>query len=347
MDGKLNRTFLTDLLGFVDTENEPHKFSVTNFAIFLNISTILFNSFVIFIISTHTKISSQSSYLQVINTCIANFLNGIVVIPFSIYSQLHAWNFSQSTCHFWIIMDVYLPFVTILIVIMIFIEKLVMLTKCKQFCSRSKIFVTLELLLPWTVAMFIIFPIWIEGSFSIPGGFGYCFVHLSNDAALLSHIMTFFLPSWISIILTIIILIKRCRGNSSNERLTRNNNNTRIRSENNVHQQCTISLISLFFSNYSYLVLWFPHQFVSVLLIFCERCSPPHHILVGISWLGALTSALAPLLWFTDKEIRKRAKYLLCSIKLCQKRSSFTSTDSNEFELLDSFDRSTTCSTTL
>lgn len=342
MDEKLNRTFLRDLLGLIDTEHQPHSTSVTNFAIFLNIATIIFNSFVIFVICSHKKLLKQSTYLQVMNSCVANFLVGVVVIPFSIYSELNIWRLSQSTCQFWILMDVYLPFVTVLIFIMINMEKFIMLTKCKHVCSRSKSFVTFELVLPWCLAMFIIFPVWIEGSISTPGNLGYCIVHLTTEAALVSHILTFFLPAWICLVLTVIILIKRLKSDSGNERLRQHN--VRDSAQIIPQRQRLLSLKSLFFSNYIFIVLWFPHQFVSLLLIFCESCTPPYNMLVGISWMGASTSALCPMLWFTDCQIRKGAIDLLCTAKLCQKPSSISSTDSNDFELLESFDPSTTVS---
>lgn len=340
MDDILNRTTLTDLIGFIDKEHGSHSKSIVNFAIVLDVLTIVLNSFLICTILSERKLKQQSAYLQVINTCIANILSGLFIIPLSIYSELEIWNLGQLLCHSWITMDVYLPFVNVLIFVFLNVERIVLIST-NRYSKCSNIFIVIELLAPWVIGILIIFPIWIEGAITTPDDLGICLVHLNQDAALLSPIMTFFIPSWICIILTAAILIRNFRNDTPNaiDRTIVNPGSTSSRIV--CLNKDSVSMVGLCFANYIYLTLWFPHQFISALLVFCEQCYPPYHVLVGITWLGALTSMICPISWFTDANIRSATKHLLLSCKCKRTHSALSNIDSNEIELLDNCERST------
>jgi hypothetical protein len=65
MDDILNRTTLTDLISFIDKEHGSHSKSIVNFAIVLDILTIVLNSFLIFTVLSERKLKQQSAYLSI------------------------------------------------------------------------------------------------------------------------------------------------------------------------------------------------------------------------------------------------------------------------------------------
>jgi hypothetical protein len=153
-------------------------------------------------------------------------------------------------------------FVNVLIFVFLNVERIVLISTIR-YSKCSNIFIVIELLAPWVIGILIIFPIWIEGAITTPDDLGMCLVHLNQDAALLSPIMTFFIPAWICIVLTAAILIRNFRNDTPNAIVNPGSTSSRIACLN----KDSVSMVGLCFANYIYLTLWFPHQFISALLV--------------------------------------------------------------------------------
>jgi len=94
--------------------------------------------------------------------------------------------------------------------------------------------------------------------------------------------------------------------------------------------------------NALYCVMWFPFQFVSLLLSVCNSssCVPSSTMIHIITLLAATSSALAPLVWFNDRELQDNLKSIpgrLVQLKYLFVKSSKTVKTQENIESEETF----------
>jgi len=252
-------------------------------------------------------------------------------------------------------------FVSFLIVIFLSCDRLIYSSHPNLYSwLYQKTFTWVVLTSPWVVSILIVVPMWTSGLEHYPDVPNACIHFLNNVAAVLSPILTYFIPCVIVAILTFLLLLRFSQKN--NDRFDTNrvstynnmfeneesrvpcspvhalsdmekrnlagpNDNTRNVTEGFprtfIRQDTTCSSIdrndrklakrkvyAVCKINALYCIMWFPFQFVSLLLSVCRSssCVPSSTMIHIITLLAATSSAVAPLVWFNDRELRDNLK---------------------------------------
>ncbi|KAK3108462.1 hypothetical protein FSP39_008361 [Pinctada imbricata] len=306
---------LSAFLESFETEHKPHSITIAAFAIFLSAISLILNGLILIIICKSADLRRRISYICVANISAVNTVLSLFVTPLAVHLELEPeWKLGQTSCAVWIIMDVLLPFVTISVLLFISADSLASLT-CNKFYrkhyTRKK--AAVYLIVPWVLAICGILPIWIAGAVSLPELDGKCIYGLKEGAAILSPLITYFIPSICIILIMAISLAIFLKQTDFEEDVGVTNTlkdqgtvaDGKVMLEREIKHE--VSTVRLFLANSMFIAMWFPHQFVSILLTYCDECFPPYVVIVGFTWLGAFTSFVVPLA-FLDSQIRWEVK---------------------------------------
>ncbi|KAK3108113.1 hypothetical protein FSP39_001468 [Pinctada imbricata] len=305
---------LTALLDSVKEEHDVHSSNIVIFAIVLSILSLLINAILIIVILTSDTLRYQSSYLCIANISIVNSVLSIFVTPLAVHLELKTiWDLGHTTCAVWIIMDVLLPFVTMLILLTMSLDSLIY-TISVEFYRKTETITKMAVLiiLPWVIAITTVVPLWIMGRKPLPEIDGVCIYGLEEEAALASPLITYFVPTGMIVITITISIANILRQNDIDEELTAStymSNSSSLERNKRAHfsynGKCSIGTVCL--ASSLFVAMWFPHQFVCILLTYCDNCFPPYSVIMGFTWLGASTSLFVPFT-FLDQRLRCRLR---------------------------------------
>ena len=191
-----------------------HKHSAT-YTGFLACCTFLVNLVVIISISVNIKTRSDAFYKQVINFSITNIVIAIFILPLTVYQILFIWEIGKFMCSLFVIADVVIPFVSFLIVILLSCDRLIYSSHPNLYSwLYQKTFTWVVLTSPWVVSILIVVPLWTSGLEHYPDVPNACIHFLNNVAAVLSPILTYFIPCVIVAILTFLLLLRFSQKNN-------------------------------------------------------------------------------------------------------------------------------------
>ena len=333
---------ISAFLGNVDEVHQTHSGNIAIFGIVLVIVALLLNMAIICAILPSSVLRSQILYRCILNLCVVNIIMSVFINPLAIYVELgEKWNLPEFVCRSWIILDVILPFVSMLILCIATFDRFVYIYIPTLFSKPSSQCKTVSYnVLPWILTFLILLPLLISGSLATRSIPGYCILIFNKTTSILTPVITYFIPSF-SLILGMIFTLM---GNFRENDLTRGGNARSITSRSlEVSTSTTqtdfghehVSLVTLYISNCLYIAMWFPHQFVSFLLSFCNSCYPPYVVILGFTWLGASTSFFIPFMWLCNSAIRQR---MVCMKKwriLKQKPKPTGQREGTEMSLMD------------
>jgi hypothetical protein len=251
-------------------------------------------------------------------------------MPLSVYFDLYGWHLGDDLCRAWIVMDVLLPFIAILILLVMNIDHLLLVSNLNMYSRflKREILVC-SLTFPWIMGILVVVPLWTQGAAPVSVAPGDCMIALNLKAAIVSPVLTFFLPTLIILLLVLPTLVKIIRhrqtsvsnseysmvsisttGNNTanaNANQTHSGNTVRRRS-NPVNTPTTPAAVgALLVVDLLFISMWFPYKCVGVFLMFCETpdCVPSFNVLLAFTWLGLACSGLTPLAWFVDSVVRR------------------------------------------
>ena len=298
----------------------------------LCIASIVVNILVITVCMRDSKFRKDIFYLQIINFSIANTLIGGFVIPLTIYSILQPWNLGDFLCKVWILSDVYLPFVSLIILILLSLDRLMALTRAKAYsCLFQQCLKQILLTGPWIISFVFVVPLWTHGSFPYELGPGECMLMLSKSVAFAGCIITYFIPCTCVIFFALAIILVRLghRGIwvssrhrkpsldslvTSSEIVIEDPPEPQPTTKKNEKTATTQSIVAVFLSSFLFCSMWFPFQCTNLLISFCtsQLCMPSPILSQVVTWMATASSCIVPAAWLVDIELRRGCESMLC-----------------------------------
>ena len=297
----------------------------------LSTLVIIVNLGIIIACNCTSQIKSDIFYLQIVNFSISNILIGVFVIPLTVYSILFPWTIGETTCKLWIISDVLLPFSSILILVLLNIDRLLILTYPKVYaCLFQKCLKQIILVTPWMMSFVIVVPLWTHGALPHDVLPGECVIMLSHAVALACTIATFFVPLICIIFLALKIVCVKMRSygdymlttedsiplnmsavtSSDSHTFEQNELNATVSEEpdsvcaKSVSKQ---SIVSIVLADIVYFSMWLPYQSISLSMNVCTThiCMQSPVIIQTVTWLATASSAVVPCVWLVDTNINQ------------------------------------------
>ena len=311
--------------------NSVRKYTAI-FGLMLCISTIVVNLLVITVCMRDSKFRKDIFYLQIINFSIVNTLIGGFVIPLTIYTILQPWNLGDFLCKVWILSDVYLPFVSLIILILLGLDRLMALTRAETYsCLFQQCLKQILLSGPWLISFVLVVPIWTHGSYPYELEPGECMIMLSKSVAFSGSIITYFVPSVCVIFISLTIVLVRLghRGLWISNKLKKQSTDSLVTSseiviedppepqqttKKNQKTATTQSIVAVFLSSFLLCSMWFPFQCTNLLISFCtsQLCMPSPILSQVVTWMATASSCIVPMAWLVETKLRRGCESILC-----------------------------------
>ena len=300
------------------------------FGVMLAIWTSILNVFLISSILCEKQTRVDVYFLQIMNMSLANIFTGVFVIPLTIYSLLYPWELGEVLCKFWIIFDNLLPFASITTLVIMNIDRLIYLTHPKAYkCLFQTCLKQIILMTPWLTSLVIVVPLWTHGALPFDLHPGECAIVIMHSAAVACSVITYFVPLSILIFITLKILIVRIQtdrkltstaSDRSALKLTTFSTTDQPISEPEEQREKTLSpgsIGSLCLANFIFCSMWFPYQFVTLLMTVCTShlCMPSPALSQAVTWTATSSAGVVPLVWFIDSKMKRSCMRLVCRSK--------------------------------
>ena len=300
------------------------------FGVMLSIWTTLLNIFVISAILCEKKTRIDVYFLQIMNMSLANILTGVFVIPLTVYSLLYPWQLGEVLCKVWIIIDNLLPFVSMTTLVILNIDRLMYLTHLKAYkCLFQTCLKQIILMTPWMTSLVIVVPLWTHGAMQFPLRPGECAIVIMYSAAVTYSAITYFIPLSVLIFITLKILIVRIQTDRKYNTTTSDRSALKLTtfsttdlpiSEPEDQRDKTLppgSVGALCLANFIFCSMWFPYQFVTLLMTVCsvDRCMPSPALIQAVTWAATSSAGVVPLVWFIDSKMKRSCTGLVCRTK--------------------------------
>ncbi|OWF54014.1 5-hydroxytryptamine receptor 5B-like [Mizuhopecten yessoensis] len=311
-DQEYNQTLL-ELLQQHEKES-PRAFI---FAVLMTILSAIFNTGITIAILFTPTLRQNILYIQIINISVVNIILSGFVIPLAIYAEHRPWTLGDAMCKVWIIMDVLMPFVSMVSLVLMNLDRLfVLICNNSHMLTMNSMVKVFLVLVPWSVGCVIVLPIWILGSNHYPYYDGYCIFGLVFDASVASPIITYFVPAVGIILLITLILMYNFKGNLAEQNMYSSPSRSidchhRTDSTSSYDEEKYLSLVTLCLADFFFIAMWFPYQLFTLLMSICTGCYPPVSAAVAFTWLGASTACVLPLTWLSDVKIRESIRTFL------------------------------------
>ena len=303
--------------------------------VMLCIASIVVNLLVITVCLRDSKFKSDIFYLQIVNFSIANVLIGGFVIPLTVYSILYPWNLGDFLCKVWILSDVFLPFVSLLILILLNLDRLMLLTRAETYSCLFQLCLKYILLTgPWMVSFVVIVPLWTHGSLPYELRPGECILMLSKSVAFAGCLITYFIPCVCLMLIALAIILVRLghRRLSTSGRHRKHSPDTFIllvtsseitiektpepkTTEKLNHKRAsTQSVVAVFLASFLFCSMWFPYQCMNLLISFCtsQLCMPSPVLSQVVTWAATASACVVPAAWLVETDKRRSCELLLC-----------------------------------
>ncbi|XP_041368216.1 D(1)-like dopamine receptor [Gigantopelta aegis] len=313
-----------------NSSHERGFVQVALFGIFACVWSLVFNSLLILLIVCQSQVRSQFVFNHVISLSISDFLYSSLVDIITAYYDLMPWKLGPHVCKAWMILDVMIPFVSLLIIIILNLDRLLFAISPISYFRlfHRKIFRLAALVLPWIIGSVIVVPLWLLTSTVEPKP-GMCIYGITQEAAVTSSVISLFLPCVFIIILTVFILATLIGGlpQDLNEFVSLTFNGSDRTSTKTIKKKHTGVVVALTFVNFFTLVLQLPFGAISILQPECmdPTCSSTLKMLQALSWLRSANPGIRPVFWILITELR----HICCSC------CDVTSTSSNEMRLME------------
>ena len=304
--------------------------------IVISVVSFLVNILVIYCCSKDSVLSKDIFYGQIVNFSVSNILISVFVIPLTVYYILQPWLLGHVLCKTWIIFDVLLPFTSFVILLILNIDRVLLMSHPNVYsCTFKKCLTQLVILSPWLIAISIVVPLWTSGSLPYTNHPGECVIIITSEAAVVCPLLTYFVPLFVLVILTLRMLLLRLRqqhqgqrtcatdrgttGEASTTELMENTEmiemNRQQRKEAKHSQGNSVTVLCVV--NFVFVTMWFPYQCISFLLATCssQTCIPSMELNQVATWLGAASAAVVPTLWFIDTGLLNTLK-TFCVVKV-------------------------------
>ena len=267
---------------------------------------------------------SDVFYLQVINFSVCNILIGAFVIPLTTYSALFPWNIGGTLCKLWIICDVLLPCISILILLVLTIDRLVLMTNAKlHLCLFQTCLKQILLMTPWLIAFVVVVPCWTHGALPYELRPGECVLVTSHGVALACTLLTFFVPLFCILLLLIKIILLSFRKQQesistieesiplsmsrtpSDSVDTREKTQRKLSDTTPVEPVCKHTVVTVCLADVVYCSMWFPYHTVGLILTLCTShvCIPSATLIESVTWTATASAAVVPYVWLVDPNI--------------------------------------------
>ncbi|XP_048755646.2 beta-2 adrenergic receptor-like isoform X2 [Ostrea edulis] len=297
----------------IETAHDAHSTAVAVYAVVLSFVSIVLNSVLCVVIFFTKELRCRPLYACVLNFCIINLLMGVIVNPLVTYHELSpVWALGTFVCDTWIIMDVLLPFTSLMTLLLLSIDRLMFvrmntLYKSAKFRFQREVYV----ILPWLLGVVIVLPIWIGGFQKSPFHVtGMCVFGLVDEASISSPILVYFLPALIIVLVMVCTHLFSFRDSSPEYSQTSTRSAGAGVQTGYYAYESHFSVVTLYFVNVTFLIMWAPFHIMSLLLAVCVDCMPPYSLILGFTYMGATASSLISLLWLTDYHIRYSLKHI-------------------------------------
>ena len=288
--------------------------SVSVYAVILCIYSLLSNTFIALVVLSCQDLRKHVIYLQIVNICIANIINSAIVIPLAIYTDINTfWDLGTLLCRVYIFLDVLLPYIAILILLFMNLDRM-FIVLCRIVHKNMpklnlRIMPFIILLCPWFLAVSTIVPIWVLGFIDYGEHPGYCYYALNYEASLLSPLVVYFIPASCIIVVITFVLIFNVRGSLEDTTYSTPSQstmytNTRQTSTSSLHERKQIPLLTLCLADFFFIIMLFPFQLYTILMTNCQNCHPPISAIIAFTWTAATYSAVLPVTWLSDSNIR-------------------------------------------
>ncbi|XP_061180384.1 5-hydroxytryptamine receptor 1B-like [Saccostrea echinata] len=300
----------------IEKAHNVHSMPIAIFAIVLTCLSTLVNFCLCFVILLTRELRSQPLYACVLNFCFINLLMGLLVNSLVVYQEMSPfWKLGPIVCKTWIVLDVLLPFTSLMTLILMSIDRFVFarmhsLYKSVKFRLQREVYA----ILPWIFGIAIVLPVWIGGFKRSPIDVqDMCVFGLVDEASVASPILVFFLPALFLVLVMIFTNFFSFHQNSTEQSRTPSARSVSTRRTSGYYAyENNFSVVTLYLISVTFLILWAPFHMMNLLLAICIACMPPYSLIVGFTYMGATVSSVISFFWLTDYHIRYSLKHVIC-----------------------------------
>ncbi|KAL4227731.1 5-hydroxytryptamine receptor 1D [Mactra antiquata] len=319
--------------GFMENINPR---SIT-YALFLDIWTLITNIIVVYVNVTGRKKKVSGYDAQLVNLCATNLIIAAFVIPLTIHHMTGSWNFGEFMCKIYVAADVIVPFTSIIIIIMLTIDRMVAFSHPNLYdwmfetsCCKCII------ILPWLTSLLIVVPFWTAATMPHEEQSAVCLVIINEEAAIACPIITFFIPFAILVVLIVSLFVQQRKYITHTHLMTKVNEDphsdvaeehgtgiigTRVvdmetNGQENMNCVTTThrSIVTLCLLSFVFCLLWLPYQLLSIMMSFCHMtsCVPSPEMIQLVTWLGTSTAGIIPMIILVDRHTRDKLCRCCC-----------------------------------
>ena len=300
------------------------------FAVFLSVWSFIINILVIIACLRNKESKLCGYYSHIVNFSVSNILISVFVLPLTIYHIQIEWSLGQTLCRIYVISDVLLPFTSITIIVILNVERIMSIIHPNLHSwIFLKTFKSVTICMAWIIGLVVVIPIWTSGTIPYDNRPGECIVLISKESAVLCPLITYFIPLICIVALTFRLLLLKIQLSTTSSGTLES---TRMSLKNYQNQQNDIDcesecspmsrplpstssmpvkekkddIVALCTVNTIFTAMWFPFQFISFLLSFCQAlsCVPSIGLNQVLTWVAASSSGVVPLFWFIDSQLR-------------------------------------------
>lgn len=297
--------------------HDTHSKSIAVYAIILTCLSTIVNTLLCYVILVTRELRCQPLYTCVLNFCFVNLLMGLFVNSLVVYHEMSPlWNLGPIVCKAWVILDVLLPFTSFMTLILMSIDRF-FYSRFSSFYQSMKFRYQrpIYFIIPWVFGIVIVFPVWVGGFQKSPIEVAaMCVFGLVDEASIASPILVFFLPAFFLILVMIIThFFSFNKPPRASIRSVSNRSFGSSRNQSGYYAyENNFSVVTLYFVNVLFLIMWSPFHMMHLLLAMCVHCMPPYSLIVGFTYMGATASSLISFIWLTDYHIRYSLKHVIC-----------------------------------
>ncbi|XP_071112619.1 beta-3 adrenergic receptor-like [Haliotis cracherodii] len=279
------------------------------FGIFICLWNFLVNSFLIILLICRRQAHNRYIYAQIVNLAASDLAYSMLVDTVTVYYELEPWQLGQHVCKAWMILDAILPFVSLIIIITLNLDRLIFALRpplyYKLFCkwlSRS-----LVILVPWVVSSGILSPMWLLSSVQEPHP-EFCIYGITGEAMLASSLISLYIPAINIMVLTVLVLVTVIGGfpDELGELTSVIFNGQRL-DKKTIKRGHRSIVMSLCMVNFCTLAMQLPFGAISMLQPNCvdATCESTVKMMQALSWLRSACPGIRPLFWILVPEIRQ------------------------------------------
>ena len=324
---------VNDVIDYTNLHNSSHERGFVQsalFGIFACVWSVVLNSLLTLLIVCQPQIRAQFVFSHVLSLSISDFLYSTLVDIITVYFDLKPWNLGTHVCKAWMILDVLIPFVSLLIMIILNLDRLLFAISPISYLRlfHKRISRIVALVLPWLIGSVILVPLWLFTTTLEPSP-SMCIYGITQEAAVTSSVVSLFLPCVFIMVLTVFILASLIGGlpQDLNEFVSLTFTGGDRTSTKIIKKKHIGIVVALTFVNFFTLVLQLPFGAISMLQPECmdPTCSSTLKMLQALSWLRSANPGIRPLFWILITELR----HVCCSC--CE----VTSTAANEITRME------------